>query len=114
MALSTAVATGWNDGMRRPAVLLLAILLAACSGAPNLDEALPGQSEAAVRDAVAGHLGWDEKLSDAELDQVATFLVTYAGSDTPPPAADPGLTVWRANDCARCHTLAAGEEASGS
>lgn len=100
--------------MHRSALLLVAILLVACSRAPNLDEVVPGEPEPAVRAAVAGHMGWDEKLSDAELDQVATFLVTYAGSNALPPAGDPGLEVWRASDCARCHTLAGGAEASGS
>lgn len=101
--------------MRRTvAPLLLAFVVTACSGAPNLDEEVPGTVEPAVRAAVAGHLDWGEKLSATQLDDVARFLVSYAGGTAQPPAADPGLYVWRANDCARCHVLAAAEEASGS
>jgi hypothetical protein len=100
--------------MRTFAATLVALVLAACSGAPNLDEAAPGMTTDAIRSAVADHLSWGEKLTAQQLDDVATFIAEYAGDAAgTPPANDPGLTVWRANDCGSCHTLAAGE-GSGS
>lgn len=95
--------------MRTLPVILLGAALAACSGAPNLDKAAPGMTTDAIRTAITHHMSWGEKLSAEQIGDVTTFIAEYAGANAAtPPAGDPGLIVWQANDCGSCHTLAAG------
>lgn len=85
----------------------LVVTLAACS-APNLDQTVAGQPADSIRERIIDHGNWGETLSAEELDQLAGFIAEYAGdADGGQAATAPGLTVWKANECGSCHTLAA-------
>jgi hypothetical protein len=121
MALSAFVRGHHAPAIREPEVVVVArvrlalwgvvLLLAACGNltfGPNLDDAVRDTPAAEIRGKIAGHEGWDQRLSGDELDQLAEFLATYAGSgDT--PSDDPGRAVWVTAGCSSCHTLRAGE-----
>jgi hypothetical protein len=55
-----------------------------------------GDSASSIRERIASHRDWDEKLSPEELDQLPGFIAKYAsrGADRQAPS-DPWLTVWR-------------------
>jgi hypothetical protein len=92
--------------------LVLMLVLAACGNltlGPNLDDAVRDMPAAEIRGKIAGHQGWDQRLSGEELDQLAEFLATYAGSGEA-PSGDPGQAVWVSAGCSSCHSLRAGEE----
>jgi len=90
---------------------LLAVTLAGCVAAPNLDKAVAGDSATSIRGHIVAHKGWGEKLSPEQLDQLAAFIAAYAGRDGAADQADPGLAIWKANGCGACHVLAAGATA---
>jgi hypothetical protein len=90
-------------------VVLAVVASFVLPGAPNLDETVAGDSASSIRERIASHRDWDEKLSPEELDQLAGFIAKYASRGADRQAASgPWLTVWRANNCGSCHTLAAG------
>ena len=85
----------------------LVLMLAACS-APNLDETVAGEPAGAIRERIVDHGNWGETVSAEQLDQLAGFIAEYAGAaDSGQAATAPGLTVWKANECGSCHSLAA-------
>jgi hypothetical protein len=96
------------------------LLLAGCAAGakgPNLDRALPGMPEASIREKIAGHQDWGNRLTPGQLDLLASYLHEVAGATPgagpsvptggPIPAEPPGLVLWRANACGTCHALAA-------
>ena len=92
--------------------VVLTLVLAACGNltlGPNLDDAVRDLSATEIRGKIAGHQGWDQRLSSAELDQLANFLATYAGTEDA-ATGDPGRAVWVSAGCSSCHTLRAGSE----
>jgi hypothetical protein len=121
-ALREEPATAWQRigstlrSMRAASLVLVAVLAAGCgSSAPNLDEAVAGQPPASIRAAIVRHLNWGDRLTEAELDNLASFIAESAG-ETPaasgdvPNVSSPGRAVWTANHCGSCHVLAAGAE----
>ena len=102
--------------MQAGAVSLVAALAAGCgNAAPNLDEAVAGHRPASIRAAIVRHLNWGDRLTAAELDELASFIAETAGtaqgaSGTSDSPGSPGKAVWTANGCGSCHVLAAGGE----
>lgn len=100
------------------ALILVAALAAGCGNAgPNLDEAVAGHRPASIRAAIVRHLNWGDRLTAAELDDLATFIAETAGtaqdaSGTGDVSALPGKAVWTANECGSCHVLGAAEGSS--
>lgn len=74
----------------------------------QLDETVAGEPAGSIRERIVDHGDWGEALSDEQLDQLAGFIAEYAGAaDGGQAATTPGLTVWKADECGSCHSLAA-------